>query len=46
MKLLFDWIKEKVYIPKGNMILARYNPPFIPGIFKRNEILISVDTEK
>jgi hypothetical protein len=46
MKLLFDWIKEKDYIPKGNVILARYNPPFIPGMFKRNEILISVDIEK
>ena len=46
MKLLFEWIKEKGYISKGNVILARYNPPFIPGIFKRNEILIPVDIEK
>lgn len=46
MKLLFEWIKEKDYIPKGNVILARYNPPFIPGMFKKNEILISVDIEK
>ena len=45
MKLLFEWIKEKGYISKGNVILARYNPPFIPGIFKRNEILIPVEVE-
>lgn len=45
MKLLFEWIKEKDYIPKGNVILARYNPPFIPGMFKKNEILIPVEVE-
>lgn len=46
IELLFDWIKEKGYLSEGNVILARYNPPFIPGMFKKNEILIPVDIEK
>ena len=41
-KQLLDWIREKQLKPSGNFILARYNPPFIPPLFRRNELLIDV----
>ena len=28
--------------PKSNFIVALYNPPFIPGIFRRNEIIVDI----
>jgi hypothetical protein len=28
--------------PKSNFVVALYNPPFIPGIFRRNEIIVGI----
>jgi hypothetical protein len=28
--------------PKSNFVVALYNPPFIPGIFRRNEIIVDI----
>jgi hypothetical protein len=28
---------------KSNSIAAQYDPPFIPGIFRKNEILIEIE---
>ncbi|MHC1719402.1 MAG: heme-binding protein [Clostridiaceae bacterium] len=39
---LFDWLKEKQINSTGYVELARYNPPFIPGFIKHNELLIEV----
>lgn len=39
---LVDWIKTQGYFAVGSSQLARYNPLFIPGLFKRNEIWIDV----
>ncbi|MFH5835168.1 SOUL family heme-binding protein [Proteiniclasticum sp. C24MP] len=45
-KELLVWIRKKGLNPSGNFRLARYNPPFIPPIFRRNEILIDVQTQR
>lgn len=39
---LVAWITAHGYFAVGSSQLARYNPPFIPGLFKRNEIWIDV----
>lgn len=40
---LTTWLKEKQITFIGSIELARYNPPFIPGFFKRNELLVEVN---
>ena len=35
-------IKARGLIPRGEPILARYNPPFTPWFLRRNEVLIPV----
>ena len=42
-ELLMEWLKKHHVMAIGNFKLARYNPPFIPGFLKRNEIIIEVD---
>lgn len=39
---LTEWLKEKQITTIGIFELARYNPPFIPGFFKHNEIIVAV----
>lgn len=41
-KKLEDWINRNGYEKESEYILAFYNPPFVPGVFKRNEIWIRV----
>jgi len=41
-KELLDWLKEKGISSTGLAELARYNPPFIPGFIRHNEIMIEV----
>ena len=43
---LMEWLKEKQITAIGSIELARYNPPFIPGIFKKNEFLVEVNPPK
>jgi hypothetical protein len=40
---LLDWLKQQEVKVVGQAELARYNPPFLPGFIKRNEILIEVE---
>ncbi|MEI7883787.1 MAG: heme-binding protein [Clostridia bacterium] len=40
---LLAWLKEKEISVKGLVELARYNPPFIPGFIKHNELLMEVN---
>ena len=42
---LLDWLKEKQITSTGVVELARYNPPFIPGFIKHNELLTEVQPE-
>lgn len=39
---LKQWIDEQGYVIIGNLQLARYNPPFIPGFLKHNELWFEV----
>jgi hypothetical protein len=39
---LLKWLEEKKINSTGLVELARYNPPFIPGFIKHNELLIEV----
>ncbi len=39
---LIEWLKEKQITVIGSIELARYNPPFIPGFIKRNELLVEI----
>lgn len=33
------WLVANKYSKKNNLIFAQYNPPWIPGVFRRNEVL-------
>jgi SOUL heme-binding protein len=39
---LRDWLSRNGIVPKSNFVVALYNPPFIPGIFRRNEIVVDI----
>ncbi|MGP8132680.1 MAG: SOUL family heme-binding protein [Halobacteriota archaeon] len=39
---LSDWLVRNGIVPKSNFVVALYNPPFIPGIFIRNEIIVDI----
>jgi len=41
--LLRTWIEEEGYKIIGELQLARYNPPFIPGFLKHNELWFEVN---
>lgn len=43
---LLKWIETKGWIGIGSIELARYNPPFIPGFLKHNELWIEVQTNE
>ena len=36
------WLIENKYSRKGGFVFAQYNPPWIPGVFRRNEVLAEV----
>lgn len=37
------WIEANGYLPVGEPVWARYDPPFMPWFLRRNEILIPVE---
>jgi hypothetical protein len=39
---LRSWLSRNGIVPKSNFVVALYNPPFIPGIFRRNEIIVDI----
>lgn len=41
-RLLQAWIAQHGYLPVGSIEVARYNPPFIPGVLKHNEVWLEV----
>ena len=41
-KELEIWLDENKYSQQGDFVFAQYNPPWIPGIFRRNEVLTEV----
>lgn len=43
VKELLDLLKSKNLKSKGEPVLARYNPPWIPWFLRRNEVLIELE---
>ncbi len=41
-KELETWLSENKYPKRSGFIFAQYNPPWIPGIFRKNEVLTEV----
>ena len=39
---LKEWLSRNGLTPKSNFVVTLYNPPFIPGIFRRNEIIVDI----
>ena len=44
--LLKQYLEEKGYKIISNRFIMRYQPPFIPGMFRRNEIGYKIDSGK
>ena len=40
---LQTWLIEKGYKSYGNYMLAFYTPPFVPPMFRKNEIMIRIE---
>jgi hypothetical protein len=41
-KKLYEWIEDKGYRKNSRCMLAFYNAPFVPPMFRRNEILVRI----
>lgn len=41
-QLLDQWLSEQGLETEGDHIVAGYNPPWVPGFFARNEVLIRI----
>jgi hypothetical protein len=41
-KELSEWVGKAGLSPKGSPFLMRYNPPYIPGFLRRNEVATEV----
>ena len=40
------WIAKKELKITGEELWARYDPPFMPSFFRRNEVLIPIESKK
>lgn len=43
---LKDWVERNQWEIVDDFMVAYYNPPFIPGIFKKNEIWVKIAMKK
>jgi hypothetical protein len=39
---LMEWLKQKNLNPKSPVASCQYNPPWIPGPFKTNEVMVTI----
>ena len=46
LEKLAQWVQEKNYQPASNYMLASFNAPFVPPMFRHNEIMVRVATEQ
>ena len=40
---LTEWLHENHLAPKSNFRLARYDPPWIPGFLRHNEVMVDIE---
>lgn len=43
---LKQWISKNKYLPIGQTVIARYDPPFMPWFLRRNEIQIEIESQR
>lgn len=43
---LSQWLQEQGIETEGDFIVAGYNPPWVPGLLARNEVLIQIKKEQ
>jgi len=39
---LMEWLKQKNLNPKSPVASCQYNPPWIPGLFRTNEVIVTI----
>jgi len=39
---LMEWLKQKNLNPKSTVASCQYNPPWIPGPFRTNEVIVTI----
>jgi len=39
---LKDWLLKNHTVPKSGFIMAQFNPPWIPGFMRKNEIIVEI----
>jgi hypothetical protein len=42
IKELNEWLLKNHMKPKSNFILAQFNPPWIPGFLRKNEVIVEI----
>jgi hypothetical protein len=42
MAELKEWLYKNNVKPKSNFIVAQYNPPWIPGFMRKNEVIVEI----
>jgi effector-binding domain-containing protein len=42
VKELTGWMRENNLTPKSDFRLARYDPPWVPGFMRRNEVMVDI----
>lgn len=40
---LTDWLSKNGLSPRSNFRLARFDPPWVPGFMRHNEIMVDVE---
>jgi len=43
-KLLGIWVEKEEYQSEDEIVVARYNPPWVPWFLARNEVLVEIET--
>jgi hypothetical protein len=42
IKELSEWMRENNIVPKSAYRLARYDPPWVPGFMRHNEVMVDI----
>jgi len=46
LEKLAQWLQEKKYQRASNYMLATFNAPFVPSMFRHNEIMVRIATDQ